>query len=487
VFGVRTVIAILDKSGGNTVPRLIEALEKAKASDAACFGVSTSSKMAEATSIEGLQALKLNSDVSTGYVSTKTPSEPFALKLENAMLTFEGRIFSTTTKTFAEVIEKKLKLDLSKSVESILKTVEGEFALIINQPKELFAARDPIGVQPLYYGETSEIAALATNRKALWQLGIEEPKSFPPGHTGTATKSGFQVTPVKILEFSKPKPTTMTDAADTLQKLLKKAIQKRVADQKEVAVAFSGGLDSSVVAWLAKKSGVGVQLIHVSLENQSETLEARRAARELCLPLEEHLYCEADVERDISKVVELIEEPYPVNVAIGLPFYWNAQRAAEAVFRVMLAGQGADELFGGYQRYVKEYIAKGDAAVRQTMFYDVAGIYESNVERDEKICGFFDVELRIPFGSYEMVEFATSLPTELKFECKADSLRKLVLRKAAEDMGIPKDIAEKPKKAVQYSTGTSDVLKKIAKKHNQTLKEYINGLFLEMKGRAMKS
>jgi asparagine synthase (glutamine-hydrolysing) len=486
---VKTVIAILSKSGENTVPKLIDALEKAKVGNSACFGIATSSKISKPVDLEELNAQELNSSVATGYVSTKTPSdnETYMLKLESATLTFEGRIFSTASKPTKEIIEKNLKTDLAKSAESILKSVEGEFALIINQPEAMLAARDPVGVQPLYFGETTEIAALATNRKALWRLGIEEPKSFPPGHTGIITRTGFQFTPVKVLEVCKPKPTTMAEAADTLQKMLKKAIQKRVADQKEVAVAFSGGLDSSVVAWLAKKSGVGVQLIHVSLENQPETLEARRAAEELDLPLQEHLFSEADVERDITKVVELIEEPEPINVAIGLPFYWNAQKAAAAGLSVMLAGQGADELFGGYQRYVKEYMTKGDEAFRKTMFHDVTTIHESNVERDEKIFGFFDVELRIPFGSYEMADFAMGLPTELKFEKKPDSLRKLVLRKAAENMGIPKDIAEKPKKAVQYGTGTNTMLKKIAKKHNLTLADYVNSLFLEIKQKTEKS
>ena len=200
---------------------------------------------------------------------------------------------------------------------------------------------------------------------------------------------------------------------------------------KEVAVAFSGGLDSSLVAFLASKCGVKVNLLHVSLENQSETEEAMKAADELNLPLQVDLFKDSDVEKILPKVVELIEEPDPIKASIGVPFYWAAEKAAEAGFKVMLAGQGADELFGGYQRYVTEYCNEGDEKVRKTMFKDVIRIHESNLERDLKITSFHDIELRVPFGSFDLAEFALSLPVELKIEDKPDTLRKLVLRKIA--------------------------------------------------------
>ena len=136
------------------------------------------------------------------------------------------------------------------------------------------AGRDPIGVQPLYYGENRDIAAFATNRTALWRLGIENPMSFPPGTLAFANKDGFKFKPVKTLTYTEPKPVTLDQAAETLQALLAESIQRRVHGLKEVAVAFSGGLDSSIVAYLATKQGVKVNLLHVSLENQEETEEA---------------------------------------------------------------------------------------------------------------------------------------------------------------------------------------------------------------------
>jgi asparagine synthase (glutamine-hydrolysing) len=402
------------------------------------------------------------------------------VRLGDAAVLFDGRIYSPTLgASGTEIIAEKLqRLDHFKASETFLKEVEGDFSFMIAEPERIIAGRDPIGVQPLYYGENRTVAALASNRKALWKLGIEKPLSFPPGHLAFVSREGFKFKPVKTLVYSEPKRVTMQKAAETLQKLLERSVRKRVSGTKEIAVAFSGGLDSSVVAFLASKCRVNVHLIHVSLENRPETEEAKKAADELHLPLQVYLFREADVEKVVSRVVELIEEADPVKVSIGVPFYWTAEKASEAGFRVLLAGQGADELFGGYQRYVNDYLLYGKEKVRKTMFDDVVKLHESNIERDVKICGFHDVELRLPFASYQIAKFALNLPVELKIERSADTLRKLVLRKVAADMGLPSSIVEKPKKAVQYATGISDALKKLAKKQGRTVKDYVNMLFV---------
>jgi len=292
------------------------------------------------------------------------------------------------------------------------------------------------------------------------------------------SRDGFKFKPVKTLVYAQPKPVTMQKAAETLQKLLERSVRRRVSGMKDVAVAFSGGVDSSVVAFLASKCHVNVHLIHVSLENQPETEEAKQAADDLNLPLQVFLFRETDVEKVVSNVVELIEEPSAVKASIGVPFYWTAKKTAEAGFKVLLAGQGADELFGGYQRYVNTYLLHGAERARKTMFDDVVRLHENNIERDVKICGFHNLELRLPFASYQIAEFAVTLPIELKIERNAASMRKLVLRKVAENMGLPLSITEKPKKAVQYATGINNALKKLAKKQKTSVTEYVKKLFL---------
>jgi asparagine synthase (glutamine-hydrolysing) len=460
---MRIAVAVLDKRGGNAASAIADALRKVT------IGVETPGFLATPNETA-------DSPVALGTASTKQELQP--KQMEGAVTVFNGRTYRHKHEGNSNFVAEKLRGNLERGAEDLLKNAEGDFALLAAEPDLIVAARDPLGVQPLYYGETPSLAALASNRQTLWHLGIDEPKSFPPGNVAKVTRQGFKFKIVKVLEFCEPIPIPMEDAATKLQRLLEQSVKVRVAGEKRVAVAFSGGLDSSIVACLAKRCGVEVELIHVSLKGQSETDEALRAAEALGLPMRVHLFTKADVENVVPKVVELIEEADPVNAAVGVPFFWNAQIAAEAGFRVLLAGQGADELFGGYRRYITEYIAKGEEAVRKTMFHDVAVIHETNVERDEKICGYHDVELRIPFGAFKVAEFAMSLPTTLKFECKADSLRKLALRRVAENLGLPKEIVNRPKRAVQYSTGINSALKRIAKGNGLTLSEYVEGLFL---------
>ncbi len=478
---MRTTIAILDKRGEDAVPRVVSALMKSLPESYTRYGLATPTKVAITKDVKELLYQKGASKTAVGTTSTAPEhGEKRMLKTQDAAVVFDGRIYSPAPNSSTTEVEK-IQGDYEKAIEGFFRNVEGDFSIVVAKEDRLFAARDPLGVQPLYYGENGATAALASNRKALWKLGVLEPKSFPPGCLAIVTKEGFKLKPVQTLKFTQPKQIGMNEASKKLQNLLECSLWGRVSGLKEVAVAFSGGLDSGIIAYLAKKCRVDTHLVHVSLEGQPETQEACEAAEQLELPIQVHLYTEADLEKILPMVVDLIEEPDPIKVSVGVPFFWAAQKAAEAGCRILFAGQGADELFGGYQRYVAEYVSKGEESVRKTMFHDVSEIHESNLERDEKICGYHDVQLRLPFASFAVAEFAMSLPIELKIEKKTDSLRKLVLRKTAENLGLPRTIVEKPKKAMQYGTGINRALKKLAKKKHLTVTDYLNCLFQKTK------
>ncbi|MGA2386451.1 MAG: asparagine synthetase B [Candidatus Bathyarchaeia archaeon] len=480
---MKVTVAVLDKHGDNVVGRVLELLQGLGDVRTSNFGLVSPTKSLLDKNLDIMSRQGLVSSTVAGYVSSKPKGAGGYefLQLDDAALVFEGRVYSPLPK--AAVMEEVAKepLHCEALLQKLIANADGDYSFLMVKDGWVGAGRDPIGVQPLYYGENQTFAAIATNRKALWALGIENPVSFPPGNMAFVNREGFQFKQVKALRFAEPTPTSLDEAAKRLQTLLEESIRRRTRDVKKVAAAFSGGLDSSLVAYLASKLGVKVNLLHVSMENQAETEEAIEAAKQLNLPLQVHLFKDSDVEKTLPKVVALIEEADPIKASIGLPFYWTAEKAAEEGFHVVLAGQGADELFGGYQRYVNEYCKEGSEKVLKTMFHDVVNIHLSNLERDLKITGYHDVELRLPFASFDVAEFAMSLPIECKIEPRPDTLRKLVLRRVALNAGVPSSVADKPKKAVQYSTGINDAIKRVAKKHGKTVNEYIAELLQQSK------
>ena len=473
------IIAVINKRGESAADTAGAMLKTLRHRGAEAFGIASPTTVKIGKSVESLQNKDMNSHIIIGHAFAKIfiSDKPQPIKLEDATLVFDGRIYPRQTEiSDAEAFAKKLQ-NHKEAIENFTHKSEGFFAFAVAEPKRLIAGRDAMGICPFYYGENMDFVALASERKALWRIGIKTVNSFPPGNMAFVDRNGFKFKPVKTLSYPKAKQTTMQVAAKKLQKLLQHSVKERVSGLKEVAVAFSGGLDSSIIAFLAKNSDVNVHLIHVSLENQPETEQAKKAAEKLELPIHVCLYDREDVGKVLPKVLWLIEEPDPIKASIGIPFYCTAEKTAEMDFKVMLAGQGADELFGGYQRYINDYLRCGSEKLRETFFNDILKMHETNFERDLKICNFHNVELRLPFATYQIAKFATELPVELKIEMKDNGLRKLVLRRVAKNLGLPQFIVKKPKRAIQYATGVNKTLKKLAAMKGMPMKEYMRETF----------
>jgi asparagine synthase (glutamine-hydrolysing) len=334
------------------------------------------------------------------------------------------------------------------------------------------------GTAPLYYGENPTHCAVASERKALWKLEIKEVRSFPPGNSAIMSRKGFTFKPhAPALKCTLQRRIRFEKAASNLQKLLLKSTKERLTNIKEVAVAFSGGLDSTVIVALAQKCVPKVNLVTVSLENQQEFLLVKKAAEILRLPFHLKMCSIADLERDLEKVLWLIEEPNAMKASVAIPFFWTAETASKIGCKVLLAGQGADELFGGYHRYLTQYKHGSAEAVQQSMFNDVVRSYEVNFQRDEPVCTYHGVELRLPYIDYEVARFALSLPLDQKIDSFTDVLRKRVLRQVARNLGLPDSLVNRPKKAIQYATGVDKALRGLAQEKGLTEQGYIEETF----------
>lgn len=409
-------------------------------------------------------------------VHPEDPAQP--LGQHGYTATYEGRIWHSSDPSDANAIMGTLGPEPRRGAEALLEE-NCSLALAVLDQESLLCVRDTMGLVPLYIGENEALIAVASNRKMLWTAGLDT-QAIQPGHITSISGEGIKSEPVRTLSQLPPTSPSMDDTVKTLDELLTRAVEARCRGAFKVAIGFSGGIDSSLLAHYADKAGTRVDLICVGMEGTRGFEAAERAVDALDLPLRLEAFTADDIEEDLNTVLWSVEEADSMKIGVGLATYWAARRAAETGHRIFISGNCADEVFGGYQKYVREYVSKGDS-VRETMYRDVASSHEVNFERDYKICSDLGLELRLPFADIDVVRYGLSLPTELKLSKTPASPRKLILRALARERGFPEELADRPKKAVQYSTGVNRALQKLAKAEGKKLRVFLAERFAHVK------
>lgn len=473
--------AAFSKTHENVVPRVVRMLAELEHRGRDMHGIATVDSLEITRSPQELPGLGIKSNAAIGHNLSCIFREdvPQPVQYQDAKLVLEGRFFPLAAKNdVREVVETDRK-DPAEKARDIIKRLDGSYAFAFLTSRRLFVGRDSVGLTPLYYGEDDEAYVFASERKALWALGIQTVNSFPPGNLAIVDSRDLIFQPIRTIIKPEVKPISMKEAAERLQSILGESVNERVQHIKRVAMAFSGGLDSSVLASLAKSCNVDTHLIYVGMEGDLGMHDAERTAELLDLPLHVKTFAREDVEEVLRMVLWLIEEPDALKVSVAIPFYWIAQLSDGIGLNVLLAGQGSDELFGGYHRYLREYESSGVKGLEDALYRDVTSSYMVNFERDNKVCAFHNVELRLPFADYDLIHFSLSLPVNLKIASTEDQLRKRVLRKVAKRLGLPSTVYNMRKGAIQYTTGVDRVLRRLAKEKELSLKGLIEKYFLE--------
>jgi asparagine synthase (glutamine-hydrolysing) len=247
-----------------------------------------------------------------------------------------------------------------------------------------------------------------------------------------------------------PAPEELADAIVT-------AVRLR---SDEGVTALSGGVDSSLVAVLARR-----ECLAVGLADSHDLNRAQHAAAILHLSCTTATISLQEVEAALPEVIITIPVKDPVNVSIALTQHFIARSAHELGYRRIITGQGADELFGGYSRYLTTSTLAEDLAK------DVAGL-RAQVVRDQSVAALHGTCLSMPYMDVRVVRAASRIPAEEKVH---DGKRKIPLRTVAEHY-MPKELAWYEKKAMQYGSGVWGVLKKLARKngYKTSVQDYID-------------
>ncbi|WP_292389328.1 asparagine synthetase B family protein [Methanosarcina sp. UBA5] len=388
----------------------------------------------------------------------------------------QGIKTDSDTEVFFALIEKKIKEGETpiNAIFSVLFRVNGDYALAYALDNELVLARDTVGVKPLYYslekGKEKPKITFASEKKA-FSNQINQIKSFPPGRVmAFDIRNGRLEKKSLTIEPPQERISEEHEAASRLKTALEKAVEMRLT--KTAGIAFSGGIDSTFLAALSKSIDPSISLYAVGLPDSHDLTQAQRAAEAAGMSdsLKTHLLYPEEIEDAIPDVIYSTESTDPMKIAIGLPLYFVAKTAKEDRKRVLITGQGADELFGGYSRH-EGFLEQGLEVLDREIYSDLQKISTINLERDDMVTMANSVELRVPFLDKEVIKTGLAISPELKV-LKRDGLytRKYILRKAADGL-LPSELLWKEKKAIQYGTGVQKVLDKLARNAGFSKKE----------------
>ncbi len=431
-------------------------------------------KMLEAIRHRGPDGSGLSTmgDITLGSVLLKITGSKSQPIRNNGILTYNGEIYN-----FREIArrlnlatdsdsEALFNLIESTGVEAAVKELDGDYAFAYAEGGKITLARDPAGVKPLYYSPDN--FAFASEKKALSAIGANEIHALKPGHM--LCYSAGKMYGKKVTGFASGECIDDENlASKALLDALERAVEKRC--HHPCALAFSGGLDSSLIAALCREA----ELYSVGMEGSHDIKQTKKAAQLLGLEDKLHLHelTLDEVESAVPDVIKAVESRDPLKVSIAMPLFFASRDARSDGIRVMLSGQGADELFAGYKRYESMNIGELEIALRK----DLENIAENNLERDDAVTMANAVELRVPYLDREVVELALRIAPELKIH---NATRKYILRLASTDI-LPDELILKEKKAAQYSSGVYSALEKLARKNGYRGARAV-GRYLEERG-----
>ena len=330
-----------------------------------------------------------------------------------------------------------------------LQSIDGAYSMIVADGREMVLIRDHLGQKPLYYVQKPDLLAAASEKNALQKLGyeVEEAPRNALLHLSYSEKRAYPIQEAgdgKVVD-------DLDEAAKRIYTLLKDSIASRLKRAGNVALGFSGGVDSTILAKIASNMG-RIDLLCFGAEGSRDVKWGAKAAELIGLDAQIYTIDAEDVKHARNRLLAHRSlSTLDLTIAVGVELM--ARRVRESGYQTLMLGQLADELFGGYMRYQSALKSRGLDAAQRLMIDDILSAHKG-LERDEYASAPY-VDLCLPYASKPLVEYALKIHPRLKVD---EERRKIVLRRVAEMLNLPKEIVDAPKKALQYSTGISKAI-----------------------------
>ncbi len=478
------IAGILSREGEDVVPLLRDMLGSIIHRGPDGAGVVASGKVCYANTVAAIDWDSMQGSSAMGHtrlavVGGAQGQQPFVSNDGQITLLHNGEIYNYkalrgplekhyhfTTRTDSEVLVHLLSEyyngNLVDAFNKVIPQLDGVYAIAATDGKDIIIARDLIGVKQLYWGGDEKFFAFASEKKALWSIGLRENVyRVLPGEIIRLSPSGLEQTR-RTPEFLHPEEPTIHELEDAIrnyQVALQEAVKKRIPELEQVGVIFSGGVDSVLIAVIAKELGANLTGYVAGVEGASDVDFAIRAADEIGIPLRINHLDDQTLLEFIPKVITSIEDRSLGQVEVAIPIMASVELAHEDGQIVLFTGQGADELFGGYPWYCRVIELDGYGEFEFRMWDDLKQLYKETLEREDKITMTYGIELRVPYLDPQVIKTAFAIDPHLKLRpsgvdaTEKDILGKYIHRVLASAVGVPEEIAWRPKEAAQHGAG----------------------------------
>lgn len=364
----------------------------------------------------------------------------------------DGHAYDTEGKMLADA---ELVLSLYERYgPRFAEALDGDFACAIADGDELVLARDAAGLRPLYYGQRDGEFCFASEAKALCHV-VDDIKEFPPQHVYTSTL-GLQRYAPSVEE--PPDFDTPEQAAQILAQLLQRAVERRMADGVAEGALLSGGLDSSIIACLAKEYRPNLKTFTVGLGEGEDRERAREVARYLGTEHHEYTYTDREIIEALPQVIYCLES-FEEDCVKGAVANYFASRLATEHTGCVLTGEGSDEFIGGYHELKA---AKGEAELQSMMDRLIAVAYNTGLQRLDRMMAAHSLEFRTPFLDRAVTDFCLKIPARWKIYGQ-EQIEKWILRRAFAGR-LPEHIVWRIKSPFGTGAGSSAIMGPLAEK-----------------------
>lgn len=357
------------------------------------------------------------------------------------------------TKSDCEVVYRVL-CGSQDDTSSFCASIDGEYAFVFKDKSRLIVARDRYGVRPLFYAVVNgtngrQVVGFASEAKQLTEIpNVHSIEQFPPGEMWI----NFERIPFFKLLPSVRSDASFSEHVETVRTLLIRAVHKRLMSERPVGYFLSGGLDSSIIAAIGatlSKTPITTYSIGMKNSDSRDLIAARRVAEHLH---SNHVEIQFDAKEAIDAIPEVIRtlESYDcTTIRASVPMYLLCKEISKQNHsKVMLSGEGADELFGGY--LYLHGAPSLDAFQSETVSL-LSHIHEFDGLRADRCTAAHGLELRVPFLDPSLVDYVVHMDPVHK--APVERVEKFVLRKAFESF-LPKDIVYRQKNGMSDAVGS---------------------------------